>query len=392
VGVTPVIRIMRNDRILKSTPSNLRNNPAFIKIKEECDKLKTKLRRIRNLLESMMATGESVPRKDLYNLARIPETSALLANLAGINEQQEIGLIDAANMQLIGEQTNYPIGESLRIAHAYDLIQHDVLPYWQQLIVEREIVQPFKQIFRETYLLTPAEKEADNVSERFAGLVILSKVAYRLFESRGWETGPLGAFKSRIGGQYCVTWRFTDIHNYFSWNEKISSGHIHFGVMVNRDMHKVPLCDVPPIVLSEVMRDADLVIAVAGTGEESDERIFPSKERMQHRATLARYLATRLGIQNLRFEDNFVHIPGKLANYRIHLSHAGVYLDTGPHICITPSTNIRKLYLPFADEDAKATEIISKILLLHNDDTITDNSILDQINRFKAVFPGTKKV
>jgi hypothetical protein len=39
-----------------------------------------------------------------------------------------------------------------------------------------------------------------------------------------------------------------------------------------------------------------------------------------------------------------------------------------------------RVYLPFAaDEDAKVSEIVSKVLLLANDHTIKDESILRQI-------------
>ncbi|MCU7905040.1 MAG: DUF4132 domain-containing protein [Candidatus Thiodiazotropha sp. (ex Epidulcina cf. delphinae)] len=385
-GIAPVIQIIQNGRLLKTTPSVLKKNPAFKMIKAERDKLKKQIRRIRNLLESMMSSGEIIPSKDLHNLTRIPVARVLLENLVGINENQEIGLINAANMRLIDDQSNYSIGESVRIAHAYDLFQKEVIPYWQQLVVEREMVQPFKQVFRELYLITPAEKVEERASERFAGHVIRSKVAYRLFETRGWETNSNGAFKDGLGGQYSAMWKFSNIHHYFSENETVTSGKMYFGVMVNGNMLQVPLCDISPIVFSEVMRDADLVISAARTEEVLEEvPISPSIERLQHRATVARYLATRLDITNLRFEGNFVHVPGKLASYRIHLSHGGVYLDTGPHICITSAGVIsgkgQKLYLPFADEDEMITEIISKILLLHNDEKITDNSICEQIRQ-----------
>jgi HAMP domain-containing protein len=386
VGIVPVIQIIRNGQLLKTTPSELRKNPAFKVVKDEVEKLKNQIRRFRNLLESMMSLAESIPNEDLRDLSKIPAVRVLLENLIGINERQEIGLIDAANMQLIDGKSNYYIGKSVRIAHVYDLVNQEVLPYWQQLIVDREMVQPFKQVFREVYLITPAEKEEGRASERFAGYAIRSKVAYRLFETRGWVTDFNGAFKDGLGGRYSAMWQFSNIHHYFSGSETIISGKIYFGLMVDGNRIHIPLCDISPIVFSEVMRDADLVSSVASTGEDPEEvPVSPSVELLQYRATVVRYLTDRLGITKLRFENNFVHVSGKLANYRIHLSHGGVYLDNGPHICITPAGTISgkgyKLYLPFADEDKIITEIISKILLLNNDEKITDDSICMQIRR-----------
>jgi hypothetical protein len=395
VGISPVIQIIRNGRLLKTTPPALRKAPAFKAIKGERDKIKKQILRFRNLLESMMSSGEYIPSKDLHNLANVSVVRVLLENLVGVNENQEIGLIDAVNMQLVDSDSNYPIGESVRIAHVFDLFQQGDLPYWQQLVVERETVQPFKQIFRELYLITPAEKAGERESERYARQIIRSKVAYRLFEARGWSTNTHGAIKEGLDGKYCAMWLFSDIHHYFSGTENVTSGNIYFGIMIEKNFHEVPLCDISPIVFSEVMRDADLVVSVARSEEVMEEvPNSPSIERIQHRATVARHLATRLGITNLRFEGNFVHVPGKLASYRIHLSHGGVYLDTGPHICITSAGSIAgneiTLYLPFADEDEIMAEIISKILLLHNDDKITDNSISNQIRlHLDAVHKGS---
>jgi hypothetical protein len=41
----------------------------------------------------------------------------------------------------------------------------------------------------------------------------------------------------------------------------------------------------------------------------------------------------------------------------------------------------RQLFLPFADEDRMTAVILSKVLLLVEDDKITDRSILAQIER-----------
>jgi hypothetical protein len=76
-------------------------------------------------------------------------------------------------------------------------------------------------------------------------------------------------------------------------------------------------------------------------------------------------------------------VQGKLASYRVHLGSAAIHIAPGYYLCIVPDRwgkSHRSLFLPFADEgDAKVSEVISKILLLLDDDKIKDESILRQI-------------
>jgi hypothetical protein len=53
----------------------------------------------------------------------------------------------------------------------------------------------------------------------------------------------------------------------------------------------------------------------------------------------------------------------------------------GGHLCIIPihAQQRGRLFLPFADDDPKTAEIVSKVLLLARDEEIQDPSILDQI-------------
>ena len=50
-------------------------------------------------------------------------------------------------------------------------------------------------------------------------------------------------------------------------------------------------------------------------------------------------------------------------------------------MCIIPvhSQHRDRLYLPFADNDPKTAEVVSKMLLLAQDDKIKDPTILEQL-------------
>ena len=76
-------------------------------------------------------------------------------------------------------------------------------------------------------------------------------------------------------------------------------------------------------------------------------------------------------------------ISGKRANYRVHLGTAVIHIMPGSYLCIVPAgqASPAKVELPFVDEDARTSEIISKILLLSADQKIKDPSIIQQIER-----------
>ena len=74
-------------------------------------------------------------------------------------------------------------------------------------------------------------------------------------------------------------------------------------------------------------------------------------------------------------------IAGTRANYTVHLGSGVVHQKGGAMLHILPvhSQKRGKLFLPFVDEDPKTAEIMSKIVLLAEDQSIKDPSILEQI-------------
>jgi len=60
-------------------------------------------------------------------------------------------------------------------------------PKWQRDCFTNNNRQPFKQLFRELYLVTTQEKKNKDHSSRFAGHQINSSQSYALWASRGWS-------------------------------------------------------------------------------------------------------------------------------------------------------------------------------------------------------------
>jgi hypothetical protein len=118
------------------------------------------------------------------------------------------------------------------------------------------------------------------------------------------------------------------------------------------------------------MFDADLIVSVAQRSGE----VRLSTEACQRRGELVTALLEELGLPGVRVEGHFAYVQGRLARYRVHLGSAAIHIEPGNYLGIVPAgwgQRHEQLFLPFADEgDSKASEVISKLLLLVHDDKI----------------------
>ena len=71
-------------------------------------------------------------------------------------------------------------------------------PRWRTGLSTRQVRQPFKQAFREVYVLTPAEEETDGYSNRFAGHILRYPQARALMTARRWGSNFLGPVRRRL--------------------------------------------------------------------------------------------------------------------------------------------------------------------------------------------------
>jgi hypothetical protein len=87
--------------------------------------------------------------------------------------------------------------ERLCLAHPIDLLASKEWTAWQRDCFARQRVQPFKQIYRELYVLTDQEKTDATFSRRYAGHQVNPRQALAPLESRGWVTSPdAGVFRA----------------------------------------------------------------------------------------------------------------------------------------------------------------------------------------------------
>ncbi|GAA1866515.1 DUF4132 domain-containing protein [Actinomadura bangladeshensis] len=274
---------------------------------------------------------------------------------------------------------------------------------WRDLLIERRIRQPFKQAFREIYLLTPAEEETGTYSNRFAAHLVHYRRMFALFRARGWTSSLLGpwdgggadeAARVLAAGEWRV--RFSHVLADGEYEQEIAgTNRVLFDRRADGSWRNARLADVPPLVFSEAMRDVDLFVGVTSIAadpmwEDGEAHEYWVREwyadlyesTRTRKDALARILPRTKIADRCSIDDRHLVVRGRLRTYRIHLGSANIVMEPDDaFLCIVPERRAlgAKVFLPFEDE--RLSLILSKAFLLAADDTITDESIRTQIER-----------
>lgn len=380
---TPYLSITKKGKSQKTIPAALKKKPEIVALQERKQKLSRQSSRMRVSLEQAMCRGDRFTGAELRQLLAHPLLRPMLQNLIFIGEEI-IGYpsVDESGLQNYdGSVTALDDATTVQIAHPTDLVKTGVWHLWQQECFDRERSQPFKQIFRELYVPTATEQTERKGSRRYAGHQVNPRQAMTLFGQRGWLTGSSYDYDSDIHRIFYDR----DIAVYIKidrgWStpaevEGLTLDEVSFSHRSRGDM--LMLDAVPPKVFSEVMRDLDLVVSVAHQGGVDPEA---SASTVEMRSALIRETNRLLKLNNVSLQNSYALIEGELGSYSVHLGSGVVHRQPGGALCIIPIHGQRRgrLFLPFADDDPKTAEIVSKILLLAKDKEIQDPTILQQI-------------
>ncbi|MBZ0319218.1 MAG: DUF5724 domain-containing protein [Anaerolineae bacterium] len=375
----PQLAIEKQGKPLKAIPAKLKKFPSFVELRERAHMITQQGSRMRLSLEESMCRGDLFTAKELRDLTTHPVLAPMLKSLVFIGDEG-MGYLSPDGKQLVshdGSESAIPARGKLRLAHADDLYRSGEWHLWQRECFVHERIQPFKQVFRELYPLTEAEKVEGTISRRYAGHQVQPKQAMALLGHRGWVVRPdEGVQRTFHKEQISVHLNF--IGGYFTAADV--DGLTLEGVVFTKigNWKPTPLTDIPPIIFSEVMRDLDLVVSVAHRGGVDPETTASTVEM---RSALIRETCALLKVQNVELQSRYAVVSGKLGNYTVHLGSGIVHIQPGGSLCIIPvhSQHRGRLFLPFADDDPKTAEIMSKVLLLARDSEIKDPTILEQI-------------
>lgn len=303
--------------------------------------------------------------------------------------------------------------EIIRLWHPI-MDSSDTIMAWRDRLEALEVVQPMKQAHREIYILTDAEITTRIYSNRMAAHIVRQHQMNVLMATRGWRYSLLGAYDDGRDGEiamkplpaYNLTAQFW-IHILHdeadNWNEAgiyhyVATDQVRF---TSPTSECVPLVDIPAIILSEILRDADLFVGVGSIGndptwtdrdgEPRHMRYWQSfafgdlNEAAKTRQTILERLLPRLKIRDIaEIDGKFLRVQGKRHIYKIHIGSGNIQIATrgDRYLCIVPgrgkARQLDNLYLPF-EGDRVLSIIISKAFMLADEDKITDSTILSQL-------------
>jgi len=372
--------VFRDDKQLKSIPPKIKKDKAVVELGNHRKIMREQWSRSRKGLEEAMIRGDEFFYAEIKNLFEHPVIVKHLEKLLFISDNNKIGFYHDGNLaDAQGEIHELNDESTLRIAHCVDLHQHSVWGDFQHYCFKERLVQPFKQVFRELYVPTPDELQEKSISRRYAGHQIQPKQALALLKTRGWKVDyeeGLQKVYHKEGFQV----KLYAVADWFSPADVESPTLETIEFHSLKDYKNIPFEEINPRVFSEVMRDIDLVVSVAHAGGVDPEASHSSVEM---RAVLMEETARLFKLDNISIEGSHVLIKGQMAEYSVHLGSAVVHQVPGKYLSILAvhSQHRGRLFLPFADDDPKSAEVLSKVLLLAKDSEIQDPTILAQIKR-----------
>jgi hypothetical protein len=310
---------------------------------------------------------------------------------------------------------------------------------WREWLAAHEVQQPFKQAYREIYLLTDAERATRVYSNRFAAHILRQHQFNALCVARGWKnqlrlmvddsyppaTRLLAEWGLRAeywvegaGDNYGADTNDTGTYLHLVTDQvrfypiDAAQHYAHAGgggYQPSRwrgqgaERDPVPLEEIPALALSEVLRDVDLFVGVASVGNDPNwadggpegryrnywERYAfgdLSETAKTRRAVLERLLPRLKIAARCQLSERFLHVRGDVRSYKIHLGSGNIMMEPNDqYLCIVPARGATAgadgmRFVPF-EGDGTLAIILSKALLLAEDTKISDPTITRQLQR-----------
>ncbi|MFB9993650.1 DUF5724 domain-containing protein [Deinococcus oregonensis] len=367
--------VRRGEKPLKNLPAALKKHPEIVSIRETLTELSATRGRMRAALEEAMVRGDLFTPQELAQLALHPVIAPLLRALVWVQNEAALGWWQGQELQTLAEAV--PTADlALRIAHPHDLFASGQWRQWQAQVIEHSIQQPFKQVFREYYPLTPAEQGAKR-SARYTGHHVQPSQALALLKARGWVAVHEEGIRKTFHAEGINVWLDTSLA--YSTPGEVEGTPLEGAYFTSRESGELlALASIPPRLFSETMRDLDLVVSVAHVGGVDPEA---SQSTTEMRAALVNETVRLLRLENVRLQNQHALIDGAFAQYSVHLGSGNVHLLPGGALCVVPVHNQQqgRIFLPFADPDPRTAEVVSKVLLFARDREIQDPTILEQL-------------
>ena len=423
VGKTEINWFKPDGTLQKSEPAAVKQNqPVKLKkIRDTSKQVELMVSAQRDRLDRMFKSGRSIEWSRFMECYFSHGLMSYLADLLIWNferdgEKETAFFLEGKWVDHQNEELAFMPDEDTIVSLWHPLFcQADEIKNWRDFMLEHKIVQPLKQAFREVYRLSEAETGTITSSKRMAGHILKQHQFDSAAKARGWKYSLLSAYNEGRSNEI-ATIELPD-HGLRAefWVNEVSTGnaindtgiwlyvatdqlrfiHIESGMIVE-------LREVPPIVLSEVMRDLELFVGVASIANDpawqDEDGIVPVLRDYWHsysfgelteiaktrRAILEKLVPDLKITPPAELGDQFLLIKGKLRTYKIHIGSTHVLIEPGGRfLCMASDRSLKEatgaVFLPF-DGDTGLSVLLNKAMLLADDDKITDPAILQQIN------------
>ena len=372
-------------------PSRLKKDETVLRFQEVHKQLKDQYSRTRQMMEQAMEDRTVFEAWELLELQENPVAGPIVTPLVLLRadqadssagpsgEQPEAALGFLTGEGLVdwtGTITPVQGDAGFLIAHPWDLYQKGCWHQYQRLLFEKQIRQPFKQVFRELYVKLEEELETAG-SAMFAGNQIQPKKTAGTLRTRRWVADYEDGLQKVYYRENIVA-RLCAMADWFSPSD-IEAPTLEAVVFYDRkSMKPLKIREIPDVIYSEVMRDVDLAVSTAYAGGVDPET---SRSTVEMRSAIIQCSLELFRLNNVRLEKTHAVIDGKLGQYTVHLGSGVVHQMGNSMVFVVPvhSQHRGRIFLPFVDDDPKTAEILSKVLLFAEDYRIKDPGILSQI-------------
>jgi len=290
---------------------------------------------------------------------------------------------------------------------------------WRERIFAAKIRQPFRQAFREFYIVTNDERQTKRYSNRFAKVLMRQHQFANLCRARGWDYRLMSANfdGANVPTKKFDSWKmrvefYVDIPSdrdgsllESAMGEQSGAGiNLFIGsdqVRFYREGREIAIDDVPAILYSEVMRDVDLFTSVSAVGgdetwaDQGDRGtgIFSEGFNVQElsglielrRETLSLVLPHTPIHDRCKIHKTWLEVRGQLGMYRIEFAWGGAMLvaDTGFRRLKIPIKVLDAVSLDFSaipvELDYRTETILRKAYVLADDWKIESPELIQQL-------------
>ena len=380
----------KSGKPLKSLPSKWKKDQRAADYQAAVKGLKEQYSRTRLMMEQAMEDRTVFEAWEIRELMESPVVRPILESLvfglmeglegagtAGESRPVAMGFFEGKSLvDAVGTVTALEETSPLILVHPYDLYAAGCWHEFQKCLFERQISQPFKQVFRELYVKLKEETEKGE-SRMFAGNQIQPRKTVGALRNRRWVADYEDGLQKVYYKENIVA-RIYAMADWFSPSdiEAPTLEYVAFGD--RKTFRPIKIGDVPDIIYSEVMRDVDLAVSVAHAGGVDPET---SHSTVEMRRAIVACTLELFGLENVRLENSHAYIEGRLGRYTVHLGSGVVHQTGNAMLFVVPvhSQQRGRMFLPFLDDDPKTAEILSKVLMFAEDWKIRDPKILEQI-------------